>query len=402
MRKLRIGIVCPYGWDTPGGVQIHIKEQAEWLLSKGHEVSVLAPVTDEDGNIEPWVVSAGRPISIPYNGAVAKVIFGPLASSRVKQWIASGEFDLLHLHEPAIPSLSLLAGWAGDGPMVATFHAATNSQKIANAIGTMLDPLIERITAKIAVSEIARQTLKDRFSTEAVVIPNGISMSKFEGIGTRAEWALPNTIGFIGRFDEPRKGLSVLLDAIPKIVSEVPNLRVLVAGPGETEDFQKQVPAHLRDRITFLGRISELEKAQFFKSISLYIAPNTGGESFGIILAEAMASRTPIIASDLPAFESLLDKGKSGQLFVTGDSSALASAVLNLLGDETARKKIAGAGSQRHLSSPAGMQFGPQGCRHGDNQALCGHRGSGWQREATLGTGSEADIRRGIRNHPGL
>jgi phosphatidylinositol alpha-mannosyltransferase len=347
MRKLRIGIVCPYGWDTPGGVQIHIKEQAEWLLSKGHEVSVLAPVTDEDGNIEPWIVSAGRPISIPYNGAVAKVIFGPLASSRVKQWISSGEFDLLHLHEPAIPSLSLLAGWAGDGPMVATFHAATNSQKIANAIGTMLDPLIERITAKIAVSEIARETLKDRFNTEAVVIPNGIDMSKFDNIGSRAEWALPNTIGFIGRFDEPRKGLSVLLDAIPKIVSQVPNLRVLVAGPGEVKDFQEEVPPQLRDRITFLGRISELEKAQFFKSISLYIAPNTGGESFGIILAEAMASRTPIIASDLPAFDRLLDQGKSGELFATGDSGALASAVLKLLGDEISRKKIADAGYEK-------------------------------------------------------
>ena len=347
MRKLRIGIVCPYGWDTPGGVQIHIKELAEWLITKGHEVSVLAPLTDEDGNIEPWVVSAGRPISIPYNGAIAKVIFGPLASSRVKQWIASGDFDLLHLHEPAIPSLSLLAGWAGDGPMVATFHAATNSQKIANAIGTMLDPLIERITAKIAVSEIARQTLKDRFSTEAVVIPNGIDTSKFEGIGTRAEWALPNTIGFIGRFDESRKGLSVLLDAIPEIVAQVPNLRVLVAGPGEAQDFQKQVPIQLRERITFLGRISELEKVQFFKSISLYIAPNTGGESFGIILAEAMASRTPIIASDLAAFDSLLDHGKSGQIFTTGNSNALALAVLKLLGDETARKNITDSGYEK-------------------------------------------------------
>ncbi|CAB4679356.1 MAG: glycosyltransferase [Actinobacteria bacterium] len=347
MRKLRIGIVCPYGWDTPGGVQIHIKELAEWLITKGHEVSVLAPITDEDGDIEPWIVSAGRPISIPYNGAIAKVIFGPLASSRVKQWIAGGDFDLLHLHEPAIPSLSLLAGWAGDGPMVATFHAATNSQKIANAIGTMLDPLIERITAKIAVSEIARETLKDRFSTEAVVIPNGIDSNKFEGIGTRAEWALPNTLGFIGRFDEPRKGLSVLLDAIPEIVTQIPNLRVLVAGPGEVQDFQKQVPPELRDRITFLGRISELEKAQFFKSISLYIAPNTGGESFGIILAEAMASRTPIIASDLPAFESLLDQGKSGQLFATGNSSALASAVVKLLGDETVRKNVTDAGYEK-------------------------------------------------------
>jgi len=347
MAKLRIGMVCPYGWDTPGGVQIHIKELAEWLISKGHEVSVLAPVTDEDGSIEPWVISAGRPISIPYNGAIAKVIFGPLASSRVKQWIANGNFDLLHLHEPAIPSLSLLAGWAGDGPMVATFHAATNSQKIANAIGTMLDPLIERITAKIAVSEIARETLKDRFSTEAVVIPNGIDTSKFDGIGPRAEWALPNTIGFIGRFDEPRKGLSVLLAAIPEIVTQVSNLRILVAGPGDSEDFSKQVPSQLRNRITFLGRISELEKAQFFKSISLYIAPNTGGESFGIILAEAMAARTPIVASNLPAFAKLLDQGKSGELFTSESSNALASAVLHLLGNDDARKQIADAGFEK-------------------------------------------------------
>ena len=347
MAKLRIGMVCPYGWDTPGGVQIHIKELAEWLISKGHEVSVLAPVTDEDGSIEPWVVSAGRPISIPYNGAIAKVIFGPLASSRVKQWIANGNFDLLHLHEPAIPSLSLLAGWAGDGPMVATFHAATNSQKIANAIGTMLDPLIERITAKIAVSEIARETLKDRFSTEAVVIPNGIDTSKFDGIGPRAEWALPNTIGFIGRFDEPRKGLSVLLAAIPEIVTQVSNLRILVAGPGDSEDFSNQVPSQLRNRITFLGRISELEKAQFFKSISLYIAPNTGGESFGIILAEAMAARTPIVASNLPAFAKLLDQGKSGELFTSESSNALASAVLHLLGNDDARKQIADAGFEK-------------------------------------------------------
>lgn len=350
MRRLKIGIVCPYGWDTPGGVQIHIKELTEWLITKGHEVSVLAPVTDEGENIEPWVISAGRPIAIPYNGAVAKVIFGPLASSRVKQWIGSGDFDLLHLHEPAIPSLSLLAGWAADGPLVATFHAAGNSQKVANAIGTMLDPLIERITAKIAVSEIARETLKDRFNTEAVVIPNGIDTSKFEEIGVRSEWALPNTLGFIGRFDEPRKGLAVLLAAIPQIVLRVPNLRVLVAGPGNAQDFEKLVPAQLRERITFLGRISELEKAQFFKSISLYIAPNTGGESFGIILAEAMASKAPIVASDLPAFVKLLDGGESGALFASEKSEELAQTVVRLLNDSQEREAIAIAGYEKAKS----------------------------------------------------
>ena len=350
MRSLKIGIVCPYGWDTPGGVQIHIKELSQWLIAKGHEVSVLAPVTDEGLNIEPWVVSAGRPISIPYNGAIAKVIFGPLASSRVKQWIANGNFDLLHLHEPAIPSLSLLAGWAGDGPMVATFHAAANPQKVANAIGTMLDPLIERITAKIAVSEIARETLKDRFDTEAVVIPNGIDTGKFEGIGVRSEWALPNTLGFIGRFDEPRKGLAVLLAAIPKIAHKVPNLRILVAGPGNASDFEKLVPPELRERITFLGRISEIEKAQFFKSVSLYIAPNTGGESFGIILAEAMAAKTPIVASDLPAFTKLLDNGSAGALFASENSEDLADTIINLLDNQEMREKIAIAGYEKAKS----------------------------------------------------
>ena len=346
MRSLKIGIVCPYGWDTPGGVQIHIKELTEWLIANGHQVSVLAPVTNEDGNIEPWVVSAGRPISIPYNGAVAKVIFGPLASSRVKQWIGSGDFDLLHLHEPAIPSLSLLAGWAGDGPMVATFHAANNPQKVANAIGTMLDPLIERITAKIAVSEIARETLKDRFNTEAVVIPNGINTSKFEEIGFRSEWALPNTLGFIGRFDEPRKGLAVLLAAIPKIVDRVPNLRVLVAGPGNAQDFDNLVPSELRDRITFLGRISELEKAQFFKSISLYIAPNTRGESFGIILAEALAGGATVVASDIPAFDSLLNHGEFGELFESESSTDLAKRVIDLLRDDERRIALGKAGKK--------------------------------------------------------
>jgi phosphatidylinositol alpha-mannosyltransferase len=350
MRSLKIGIVCPYGWDTPGGVQIHIKELSQWLIAKGHEVSVLAPVTDEGLNIEPWVVSAGRPISIPYNGAIAKVIFGPLASSRVKQWIANGNFDLLHLHEPAIPSLSLLAGWAGDGPMVATFHAAANPQKVANAIGTMLDPLIERITAKIAVSESARETLKDRFDTEAVVIPNGIDTSKFEGIGVRSEWALPNTLGFIGRFDEPRKGLAVLLAAIPKIAYKVPNLRILVAGPGNASDFEKLVPPELRERITFLGRISEIEKAQFFKSVSLYIAPNTGGESFGIILAEAMAAKTPIVASDLAAFTKLLDNGSAGALFASENSEDLADTIINLLDNQEMREKIAIAGYEKAKS----------------------------------------------------
>jgi len=350
MKSLNIGLVCPYGWDTPGGVQIHIKELAEWLISKGNRVSVLAPVSDEAALSEPWLVSAGRPISIPYNGAVARVIFGPLASSRVKQWISQGEFDLLHLHEPAIPSLSLLAGWAGEGPMVATFHASISRHKTMNVIGNGLNPFIERITAKIAVSESARQTLKNRFETEAVVIPNGINLRKFQDSPTKAEWVSPDTIGFIGRFEEPRKGLQVLIDAIPEILKAKPGLNVLVAGPGDFEDFAKKIPNHILRHITFVGRLSEADKGQFFKSISLYVAPNTGGESFGIILAEAMSCRTPIVASNLPAFQALLDGGKSGALFENEDSADLARQIVKLLDADTDRSAVAQAGYEKAMT----------------------------------------------------
>jgi len=350
MKSLSIGIVCPYGWDTPGGVQIHISELAEWLINKGHKVSVLAPVTDESAIDKPWLTSAGRPVPIPFNGAVARVLFGPLASSRVKQWIASNDFDLLHLHEPAIPSISLLAGWAAEGPIVATFHAATNRQKTLNAIGTMLDPFIERITAKIAVSESARETLKDRFHTEAVVIPNGIESEKFTKFGSKSEWSAPNTIGFLGRFEESRKGLDVLLGALGRIFSEIPSATLLVAGPGDSSSIIKKLKPEFAKRVKFLGRLSEEEKVEFFKSISLYVAPNTGGESFGIILAEAMTCGTPILASDLPAFRTLLDSGSCGGLFESENSESLALKAIDILKNDSLRNEISRLGFEKAKS----------------------------------------------------
>ena len=344
MRKLKIGVVCPYGWDTPGGVQIHIKELAEYLIGLGHEVSVFAPVSDEAAITEPWLVSAGRPISIPYNGAVGRILFGPVASSRVRQWIAAGQFDLLHLHEPAIPSLSLLACWAADGPMVATFHVSTTKQRAIVAVGPILEPVLEKLTARIAVSEMARATLKDHFETEAVVIPNGINTGKFADPTFRPEWQGEQTIGFIGRFDEPRKGLQVLLESLPKILKSFPKAKLLIAGPGNEAELMKKVEPALRNRVQFLGRLTEEEKVAFFHSIDLYVAPNTGGESFGIILAEAMASSTAIVASDIPAFAQLLNFGEFGALFSSEDSKDLARVVVELLTDKDRRRNLAEAG----------------------------------------------------------
>jgi phosphatidylinositol alpha-mannosyltransferase len=344
LKKLRIGIVCPYGWDTPGGVQNHIRDLTEYLLTQGHMVSVLAPAVNENA-LPPYVVSAGKPIAIPYNGAVARVLFGPVAFARVRQWISQGNFDLLHLHEPAIPSLALLACWAGEGPMVGTFHAASKKQRAIFAIGPILEPVIEKLSVRIAVSESARLTLTEHLETDAIVIPNGIFAEKFRNGSARHEWK-GNTIGFMGRFEEPRKGLSILLQAIPAIARVIPEVRLLIAGPGESEDVIKNLDPLVRSRVTFLGRLSEEEKADFLSSVTLYVAPNTGGESFGIIVAEAMAAGAPVIASDIPAFAALLGDGMYGGLFESENTAELSMKIIEFLGDASKRNELALAGQE--------------------------------------------------------
>lgn len=342
-RLLNIGIVCPYGWDAPGGVQAHIADLRTYLVNQGHQVSVLAPTADEE-NLPSWVVSAGKPISIPYNGAVARVLFGPVAFARVKQWIAENNFDLLHLHEPAIPSVSLLACWAAEGPMVGTFHVSAKKQKASFAIVPILEPVIEKLSARIAVSEAARETLISHLETDAVVIPNGIYARKMAG-KVRSDWS-GQTLGFMGRFNEPRKGLKVLIDALPIISRFLPDVKVLVAGPGDPEEFLAQIDPQLRNRIEFLGKLTESEKADFMSSVGAYVAPNTGGESFGIILAEALAGGAAVVAADIPAFVALLENGKYGKLFKSEDATDLAKIVIDLLRDQDARNEMARAGQE--------------------------------------------------------
>lgn len=336
--RKKIGIVCPYGWDTPGGVQAHVADLATYLISQGHSVSVLAPVTNDE-ELPDYLVSAGKPIAIPYNGAVARILFGPIAFARVRQCISQGDFDLIHLHEPAIPSISLLACFAAEGPMVGTFHASAKRQKAIFAIGPILEPIIEKLTARIAVSEAARETLTEHLETDAVVVPNGIYARRLATGKIDPRWS-GNTIGFIGRYQEPRKGLSILVEALPLIIKENPNIRILVAGPGDSVEFLKEVPQVLHNRFEFLGRITEEEKADFLHSIGVYVAPNTGGESFGIILAEALAAGAAVVASDIPAFDALLGHGAYGTLFASEDGSALAAAVNRVLGDEELRNRL--------------------------------------------------------------
>jgi phosphatidylinositol alpha-mannosyltransferase len=352
---VKIGIVCPYAWDVPGGVQFHVRDLAAHLIGLGHEVSVLAPA-DDDTPIPPYVVSAGRAVPVPYNGSVARLNFGFLSAARVRRWLHDGTFDVVHLHEPGTPSLSLLACWAATVPMVATFHTANPRSRAMSAANGILQPALEKINARIAVSEYARRTLVEHLDGDAVVIPNGVDVSFFSGADPNPDWVTPDggdgpdgkggTIGFMGRFEEPRKGLSVLLEAFPAIVAARPATRLLVAGRGDAEEALKTLPEQVRGKVTFLGMVSDEARARLLRSVDIYCAPNTGGESFGIILVEAMSAGAPVLATDLDAFSLVLEGGAAGQMFPNGDAAALAEAAVGLLRDPARRAALREAASR--------------------------------------------------------
>ncbi|WP_425836116.1 glycosyltransferase family 4 protein [Streptomyces fractus] len=343
---MRIGIVCPYSWDVPGGVQFHIRDLAEHLIALGHEVCVLAPADDETP-LPPYVVSAGRAVPVPYNGSVARLNFGFLSAARVRRWLHDGTFDVIHIHEPASPSLGLLACWAAQGPIVATFHTSNPRSRAMIAAYPILQPALEKISARIAVSEYARRTLVEHLGGDAVVIPNGVDVDFFARVEPKPEWQ-GDTIGFVGRIDEPRKGLPVLMKALPKILAERPRTRLLVAGRGDEKEAVAALPKEMRDRVEFLGMVSDEDKARLLASVDVYVAPNTGGESFGIILVEAMSAGAPVLASDLDAFTQVLDQGAAGELFTNEDADTLAVAALRLLGDPDRRAELRARGS-RHV-----------------------------------------------------
>jgi phosphatidylinositol alpha-mannosyltransferase len=288
---------------------------------------------------------------VPYNGAVARMAFGPLSARRVRRWLREGDFDVVHVHEPTTPSLSLLATWSFDGPLVATFHTSVERSRTLAAAYPILQTALEKISGRIAVSEAARRTLVEHLGGDAVLIPNGVSMSSFAHVEPFPGWPGDGgALGFLGRLTESRKGLPVLLAAFETLSAARPGLRLLIAGPGDLDEVRRGIPAELLDRIELLGLVSDADKARMLRSVDVYVAPNIGGESFGIVLLEAMAVGTPVLASDLEAFRAVLDGGRSGLLFANGDSDDLALKAGLLLDDPATRAKLSELGRVRARS----------------------------------------------------
>jgi len=341
----RVGIVCPYAWDVPGGVRSHVADLALTLMARGFDVSVLAPVEDPD-TLPDYVFDGGRPTAVSYNGSVARMSFGVRATRRVRQWIREGNFDVVHIHEPVAPSSSLLTCWAARGPLVATWHSSHERSRMLSAGYYVAQTAMEKIRGRIAVSEAARETLVRHIGGDAVLIPNGVRVADFRD---QESVSLEGTqkILFLGRIDEPRKGLEVLLKALPQVFTELDRCEVVIAGPGDPEEYSDFLDPRWKDRVNFVGAISDEEKRRILCQVDLYVAPNIGGESFGIVLAEAMAAGTAVVASDLPAFDRVLQSGKSGKLFPVGDSEALSAAMIELLTNPDQRRGLVESGNIR-------------------------------------------------------
>jgi phosphatidylinositol alpha-mannosyltransferase len=241
-------------------------------------------------------------------------------------------------------SLSALTLFAAEGPIVATFHTSTERSRALNAFGGVLRPLMEKVTARIAVSPPARRVQVEHLGGDAVEIPNGVDFGAYAHGPLLPGYPRRETVGFVGRFTEPRKGMTVLLEALRVLAPARQNLRVLVVGRGDVDELLREA-GPVADRLDVLGAVDDATKAAALRSIDVFCAPNVGGESFGMVLTEAMAAGAPVLASDLGAFRAVV--AGAGVMFPTGDAAALAGRLAALLDDPGRRAAMATAGRQR-------------------------------------------------------
>lgn len=316
---MKVAIVCPYAWDRFGGVQSHVRALARALEARGHTIGILAPQSSGQVAESPvGVTLVGRALSVPANGSMAPVAFGPLAAAGIRRALEVLEPQVVHVHEPLIPSLSLLALWNAEAPTVGTFHAAAESSFGYRASRPVLARAASRLTVRTAVSDAARGLVSRYFPGEYELTPNGVEVERFAD-------AEPMDLGpgkrilFLGRL-EKRKGLDVLIEAMTFLRDL--DVRLVVAGGGPEERFSRSFARRLGIEATFIGRLSEDDLPRAFRATDVYCAPGLGGESFGIVLAEAMAAGAPVVCSDLPAFRSVA--GDAALLVPPDEPAALA------------------------------------------------------------------------------
>jgi phosphatidyl-myo-inositol alpha-mannosyltransferase len=334
---VRVAQVCPYSLSVPGGVQSQVLGLARALRALGHDTSVLAPCDGDPPDVD--VIPLGASLSLASNGSIAPIAPDPVCALRTVSALQRGAFDVIHLHEPLAPGPTLAVLVAGLHPVVGTFHRSGKSRAYS-VLGPLVRLLAGRLDRRCAVSPDARSTVAAATGGEFVLVPNGIEIDRF---AQAPPWPTEGpTIFFVGRH-EPRKGLSVLLDAIRLLP---PETRLWVAGTGPETALLRQRASRLPG-VEWLGPIDDAEKASRLRGAHAFCAPSIGGESFGVVLLEAMAARTPIVATELPAYRAVARSEVDAVLVPPGDPCALAGALRRVLFDGNLADRLTGGGVAR-------------------------------------------------------
>ena len=346
---MRIALVCPYDWSRPGGVQAHVRDLARHLVRGGHDVLALAPGPAPAPDDEPWVRGVGRSTGVPFNGSVAPICFDPRVWPAVRRALRAHEPDVVHVHEPFAPSVSMAGAMLSPAPVLATFHAyyerGSAHDLLYAAARPLLIPVWRRLAARIAVSEPAASIVRARMGVTPRVVPNGVDVARFAG-AEPADLPPGRRVLFVGRL-ERRKGFSTALAAFASMARRRSDLQLVVVGDGPEQLAVDQLGARIRSRVHMLGRLSDADLARCYAAADVFVAPSTGQESFGLVLVEAMAAGVPVVASDLPGYRAVMRGGEAGRLVPVGDADALAAAVDALLDDPAAAARLACAGRRR-------------------------------------------------------
>lgn len=354
---MKIGLVSPYDWSYPGGVRDHVWHLANEFIAQGHEVRILAPASGPKRKIvERHVYKIGWTTPIPANGSIARVAaFDPALALRLRRVLQRERFDVLHIHEPLVPGLSLAALRYSQTLTVGTFHASsevslTSTFNLAYAsLVPLLRPLLRHLDGRIAVSSATYAFVTHYFPGYYRIIPNGIELQNARSIAEPFPHLMDDkqNILFLGRF-EKRKGAKYLLRAIPAIRENHPNTRFIFVGEGPLRaGFQRFVERRGWRDVMFTGYVSNEDKARYFSSAHIFCAPAIGGESLGIVLLEAMAAGKPIVASDISGYATVITHGIDGLLTPPRSSGDLAQAIEQLLKSESLRHKFSLAGRQK-------------------------------------------------------
>jgi phosphatidylinositol alpha-mannosyltransferase len=340
---VRIALASPYAWDAPGGVQLQVRGLAAQLREQGHQTMVLAPSTREWP--EPGVTIVGRPVRVPFNGSVAPICPDPRSRPRIRAALREFAPDVVHVHEPFVPSTSMYAALASPAPVVATFHAYMERSLLLTAASPLLGRLWHRLAGRMAVSRAAAGFVQRTFPGPLRIVPNGVDIDRFR-LARPATVPPGRNMLFVSRL-EPRKGFRIAAEALARVLRRVPDARLLVVGDGPERGVWGECPPAVRERIMMLGAVSNAELPPYHAAAEIFVAPATGRESFGIILVEALAAGLPVAGSDIPGYREVVRNGIEGLLSRPGDPAGLADGIVTLLTEPALYARLREAAAHR-------------------------------------------------------